>query len=196
LLTAVNLDDTYLQRYPAELSGGEKQRVAIARAFAGCPQLVLCDEPTSSLDVSVQSMVLNMLQRLQDDFGVSLMFISHDLSVVRYVSDYIAVVYLGLICEFGTVSQVFNPPYHPYTEALLSAIPVPDPTERRERINLEGSVPSAITPPQGCRFHTRCPRKLGDICEAQQPQARTDREHAVYCHIPLEELTQQQKDLG
>jgi peptide/nickel transport system ATP-binding protein len=196
LLTAVNLDEGYMDRYPTELSGGEKQRVAIARAFAGNPQLVLCDEPTSSLDVSVQSMVLNLLQRLQDDLGVSLMFISHDLSVVRYVSDYIVVIYLGRVCEAGPVTQVFEPPYHPYTEALLSAVPTPDPTSRRERIHLEGSVPSAITPPQGCRFHTRCPRKIGEICETTPPEPSVDGDHIILCHIPREELVEKMIDLG
>jgi peptide/nickel transport system ATP-binding protein len=194
LLTAVNLDDSYRDRYPAQLSGGEKQRVAIARAFAGSPELVLCDEPTSALDVSVQSMVLNMLQRLQHDFGVSLLFISHDLGVVRYISDFIGVVYLGRLCEYGPVEQVFQPPYHPYTEALLSAIPVPDPTVRKERIHLEGSVPSSINPPKGCGFHTRCPRKLGAICEETPPPANSIGEHRIYCHIPREELLRLQED--
>ena len=196
LLEAVNLDDSYRERYPPQLSGGEKQRVAIARAFAGSPQIVLCDEPTSSLDVSVQSMVLNMLQRLQQDFGVSLLFISHDLGVVRYISDYIGVIYLGRLCEFGAVEQVFQPPYHPYTEALLSAIPVPDPTVRRDRIHLEGNVPSSINPPKGCGFHTRCPRKLGAICEETNPPMRQMDEHRIYCHIPREELQALQKDVS
>ncbi len=196
LLAAVNLDASYRPRFPAQLSGGEKQRVAIARAFAGAPQLVLCDEPTSSLDVSVQSMVLNLLQRLQRELGVSLVFISHDLSVVRYISDLIGVVYLGQFCEFGAVEQVFNPPYHPYTEALLSAAPVLDPTVRKERINLEGSVPSAIDPPRGCRFHTRCPRKLGEICESTPPEASIFNEHRIYCHIPRQELEALQVNLA
>lgn len=196
LLTAVNLDDTYRDRYPSQLSGGEKQRVAIARAFAGSPELVLCDEPTSALDVSVQSMVLNMLQRLQRDFGVSLLFISHDLGVVRYISDYIGVVYLGRLCEFGLAEQVFQPPYHPYTEALLSAIPVPDPTVRQERIHLEGNVPSSINPPQGCVFHTRCPRKLGPICEEVLPPERQVGEHRIYCHIPRDTLLRLQEDFS
>ena len=196
LLKAVNLDDSYRQRYPAQLSGGEKQRVAIARAFAGAPRLVLCDEPTSSLDVSVQSMVLNLLQRLQQDFGVSLLFISHDLGIVRYISDFIGVVYLGRLCEFGPVEQIFSPPYHPYTEALLSAIPVPDPSIRKERINLEGSVPSSINPPKGCGFHTRCPRKLGTICETTPPPARKEGDHLIFCHIPREELAAKQENFS
>jgi peptide/nickel transport system ATP-binding protein len=196
LLSAVNLNDNYRQRYPAQLSGGEKQRVAIARAFAGAPQLVLCDEPTSALDVSVQSMVLNLLQRLQEDFGVSLLFISHDLGVVRYISDYIGVVYLGRLCEFGTVEQIFEPPYHPYTEALLSAIPVPDPTVHKERIHLEGNVPSSINPPKGCVFHTRCPRKLGAICENVPPPAARLNDHTIFCHISPAELTREQVDFS
>ena len=196
LLTAVNLNDNYRQRYPAQLSGGEKQRVAIARAFAGAPQLVLCDEPTSSLDVSVQSMVLNLLQRLQEDFGVSLLFISHDLGVVRYISDYIGVVYLGRLCEFGSVEEIFEPPYHPYTEALLSAIPVPDPTVRNERIRLEGSVPSSINPPKGCVFHTRCPRKLGAICENVPPPANRMGDHTIFCHISPKDLVRDQANFS
>ena len=192
LLTAVNLDDGYKHRYPAQLSGGEIQRVAIARAFAGTPQLVICDEPTSSLDVSVQSMVLNLLHQLQTEFGVSLIFISHDLGVVRYISDYIGVIYLGRLAEFGTAEEIFKPPYHPYTEALLSAIPEPDPTVKKQPIQLTGSVPSAITPPKGCRFHTRCPRKLGDICKQVVPPGQFVGTHQIFCHIPGPELIEQQ----
>ena len=196
LLAAVNLSPSYRERYPQQLSGGEKQRVAIARAFAGNPQLVLCDEPTSSLDVSVQSMVLNLLQRLQRETNVSLLFISHDLGVVRYISDYIGVVYLGKLCEYGTTQQVFEPPYHPYTEALLSAIPVPDPTVHKQRIHLEGNIPSSIAPPVGCRFHTRCPRKLGPICENVPPAEQVLGEHSLFCHIPAQELLASQTNLS
>jgi peptide/nickel transport system ATP-binding protein len=192
LLVAVNLDDSYRQRYPMQLSGGEKQRVAIARAFAERPQLVLCDEPASSLDVSVQSMVLNLLLRLQHEFGVSLIFISHDLGVVRYVSDFVAVVYLGKICEIGRVDQIFQPPYHPYTEALLSAVPVPDPTVQRTRIQLTGNLPSPVNPPSGCPFHTRCPRKLGAICEEQTPAPTEMDGHLIYCHIARQDLLESQ----
>mgnify|MGYP001055849654 CR=1 FL=1 len=195
LLQAVNLDDTYRTRYPAQLSGGEKQRVAIARAFAGRPRLVLCDEPASSLDVSVQAMVLNLLLRLQQEYGVSLVFISHDLSVVRYLSDYVAVIYLGRVVEIGRAEKVFSPPYHPYTEALLSAIPIPDPTVRRPQIRLEGTVPSPTSPPPGCRFHTRCPRKIGRVCEETEPPAAERDGHLIYCHIPLAELEQTQMAL-
>jgi peptide/nickel transport system ATP-binding protein len=188
LLAAVNLDDSYRQRYPAQLSGGEKQRVAIARAFAERPQLVLCDEPASSLDVSVQSMVLNLLLRLQREQGVSLLFISHDLGVIRYMSDYVAVVYLGRLCEIGRVDQIFCPPNHPYTEALMSAVPVPDPEATRTRIQLAGSVPSPTNPPSGCLFHTRCPRKLGPICEQEVPQPSEEDGHLIYCHIVRRDL--------
>jgi peptide/nickel transport system ATP-binding protein len=189
LLQAVGLDGSYGQRYPAQLSGGEKQRVAIARAFAGRPQLVLCDEPTSSLDVSVQAMVLNLLLRLQQEYGVSLLFISHDLSLVRYMSDYVAIIYLGKICEIGRVDQVFRPPYHPYTEALLSAVPIADPAAQRSRIRLKGNIPSPIDPPRGCPFHTRCPRKVGPVCEQVAPPALQQDGHLIYCHIPLAELS-------
>lgn len=188
LLQAVNLDDTYRLRYPTQLSGGEKQRVAIARAFAGRPRLVLCDEPASSLDVSVQAMVLNLLLHLQQEYGVSLLFISHDLSVVRYLSDYLAVIYLGRVVEIGRSDQVFAPPSHPYTEALLSAVPIPDPTVARSHIRLEGTVPSPTNPPRGCRFHTRCPRKIGQICEELEPPAAEQDGHLIYCHIPLAQL--------
>jgi len=171
------------------LSGGEKQRVAIARAFAGEPQLVLCDEPISSLDVSVQAAVLNLLHRLQTRYQVALVFISHDLNVVRYLSDDVMVIYLGHVCEIGPTEAIFNPPYHPYTEALVSAIPQIKPDSKTHPIRLHGTVPSPANPPSGCRFHTRCPRKIGLICETQEPPARaTDDKHTIYCHIPLDEL--------
>lgn len=192
LLKAVKLDETYLDRKPGQLSGGEKQRIAIARAFASRPQLVLCDEPVSSLDVSVQSSVLNTLLNIQQRYGTSLMFISHDLSVVRYLCDYILVMYLGKLVEFGPTEQIFKPPYHPYTEALLSAVPVPDPTAKLKRIRLQGAVPSVINPPSGCRFHTRCPRHAGGVlCDNCEPSAQTTEEGLViYCHMPIETLAQ------
>ncbi len=190
LLRAVNLDESYLDRYPRQLSGGEKQRVAIARAFAGKPELVLCDEPISSLDVSVQAAVLNLLQSLQRERKVALLFISHDLNVVRYLSDTVAVIYLGRICEIGPTEAIFNPPYHPYTEALVSAIPEPNPDAEISPIRLRGSVPSPANPPKGCRFHTRCPRKIGLVCETDEPPARdAGSGHVIHCHIPLDELT-------
>jgi peptide/nickel transport system ATP-binding protein len=189
LLEAVKLDKHYMDRRPRQMSGGEKQRVAIARAFASRPELVVCDEPVSSLDVSVQCSVLNTLLDIQADYGTSLLFISHDLSMVRYLCDYLVVMYLGKVAEMGPTAELFSPPYHPYTEALLSAVPVPNPTVRQQRIRLEGPVPSALEPPAGCRFHTRCPRKLGEICETEEPPAVSDKEgHHIFCHIPLEEL--------
>ena len=165
LLNRVNLREEYAERYPDELSGGEKQRVAIARAFASDPDLIICDEPVSALDVSVQSAVLNLLAELQDDHGTSYLFISHNLSVVGYLADTIAVMYLGQLFEVGEAQELFQPPYHPYTEALVSAIPIADPLHKTERILLSDDLPSAQNLPSGCRFHTRCPHKIGDICE-------------------------------
>ncbi len=193
LLQAVNLDEGYLDRLPRELSGGEKQRVAIARAFAGEPELVVCDEPISSLDVSVQAAVINLLRRLQRERRVALIFIAHDLNMVRYVSDTVAVIYLGRVCEIGPTEAIFNPPMHPYTEALISAIPVIDPEAEINPIRLEGTVPSPANPPGGCRFHTRCPRKIGTICETEVPPGQTSNsghsDHTIFCHIPLVKLT-------
>ena len=189
LFQAVNLPPDYIRRLPHELSGGEKQRVAIARAFAAQPSLVLLDEPISSLDVSVQASLMNLLIRLQQEQGSAYLFISHDLAAVRHLSDWIAVVYLGQLWEVGSAREVFAPPYHPYTEALLSAIPLPDLDLRQERIRLQGSVPSSIDIPSGCRFHTRCPRKIGPICESEEPPwQKHSRDHRICCHIPLEEL--------
>lgn len=189
LFRAVNLPEDYMRRLPHELSGGEKQRVAIARAFASDPTLMICDEPIASLDVSVQAALMNMLVKLQESKGTSYLFISHDLAAVRYLSDWIAVVYLGRLWEVGSAEDVFMPPCHPYTEALLSAIPIPDPDLQQERIRLLGSVPSAVNIPPGCRFHTRCPRKLGKICEEQEPSWQEVNEfHSICCHIPLDEL--------
>ena len=190
LLEAVRLTADYADRYPSELSGGEKQRVAIARAFAADPTLIVADEPTSSLDVSVQAVVLNLLKDLRAQRGASYMLISHDLDVVAYLSDWIAVMYLGQIVEEGDTQDVYNPPSHPYTEALISAIPIPDPTQPRGSIRLEGDVPSARHIPSGCRFHTRCPRKIGAICEQEAPPWRDAGDgHRIRCHIPLDELT-------
>jgi peptide/nickel transport system ATP-binding protein len=168
----VNLPEDYIHRLPHELSGGEKQRVAIARAFAADPALMICDEPISSLDVSVQAALMNLLVELQESRGVSYLFISHDLAAVRHLADWIAVVYLGRLWEVGSAHDVFSPPRHPYTEALLSALPIPDPDAQQERIRLHGNVPSAVNIPSGCRFHTRCPRKVGEICERRNPVAK------------------------
>lgn len=189
LLNAVKLDENYYDRLPRQLSGGEKQRVGIARAFAARPDLVVCDEPVSSLDVSVQAAVLNLLLEIQREFGTTMLFIAHDLSVVRFFSDYVAVMYLGKLCEVGSAESIYAPPYHPYTEALLSAVPIPDPRAEQKRIRLSGTVPSALKPPSGCRFHTRCPRKIGKICETEEPPQRDAGDgHYIYCYIPLEEL--------
>ncbi len=189
LLEAVRLGEEYCDRLPRQLSGGERQRVALARAFAGRPALVLCDEPLSSLDVSVQAAVLNLLLELQQEYGTAMLFISHDLSVVYQLCDNVAVMYLGQFCEIGSTEALFAPPYHPYTEALLSAVPIPDPTVERINIRLSGTVPSALDPPSGCRFHTRCPRKMGPICEREPPPWRGIAEgHRIYCHLDIEEL--------
>ncbi|TKJ31772.1 MAG: glutathione ABC transporter ATP-binding protein [Chloroflexi bacterium B3_Chlor] len=189
LLNAVKLDQSYYDRLPRQLSGGEKQRIGIARAFAAQPDVVLCDEPVSALDVSVQAAVLNLLLEIQHEFGTTMLFIAHDLSVVRFFSDYVAVMYLGKLCEVGTAEAIYAPPYHPYTEALLSAVPIPDPRAKQKRIRLSGTVPSALNPPTGCRFHPRCPRKKGEICETEEPPPQLDRDgHHIYCHTPLEEL--------
>ena len=197
LLERVNLRAEYAERYPDELSGGEKQRVAIARAFASDPDLIVCDEPVSALDVSVQSAVLNLLAELQDNHGSAYLFISHNLSVVGYLADTIAVMYLGQLFEIGDARELFQPPYHPYTEALVSAIPVPDPLLSTERILLSDDLPSAQNLPSGCRFHTRCPRKIGAICETDEPPWRQgDAGRLIRCHIPLEELTNSQRGLS
>lgn len=189
LLQSVNLPAHYASRYPHELSGGEKQRVAIARAFAADPDLIVCDEPLSALDVSVQAAILNLLVDLQKSSNAAYLFISHDLSVVRYLSDQVAVMYMGRLCEIGSPEEVFVPPYHPYTEALLSAISLPDPNIDQETIRLEGSVPSPVNPKPGCRFTSRCPRKVGEICETENPPLQTYGDnHKIYCHIPREEL--------
>ena len=188
LATSVRFDESLLAVRPTQLSGGLKQRVAIARAFAGDPKVVLCDEPTSALDVSVQAAILNLLAELQSEQGVTYLFISHDLGVVRYISDRIAVLYLGRLMELGDAETVFNPPHHPYTEALLSAVPTLG-GEERPRIRLEGEVPSAAEPPSGCVFHTRCPRYLGPICEEEEPPLQeAEPGHFKRCHIPIEEL--------
>jgi peptide/nickel transport system ATP-binding protein len=191
LLDMMKLGERYYDRLPRQLSGGEKQRVGIARAIAGRPELVLCDEPVSALDVSVQAAVLNLLLDIQKQMGTTLVFIAHDLSVVRFFCDTIAVMYLGQIVEVGAAEAIYAPPYHPYTEALLSAVPIPDPRVEQSHIRLGGTVPSALNPPSGCRFHTRCPRKLGAICETQTPPWQTaETGQRIFCHIPMAELSQ------
>jgi peptide/nickel transport system ATP-binding protein len=194
LMSSVRLAERYVSARPSQLSGGLKQRVAIARAFAGEPELVVCDEPTSALDVSVQAAILNLLVELQAERRVAYLFISHDLGVVRYLSDRIAVLYLGRLMELGAAETVFNGPHHPYTEALLSAVPTID-GGGRERIKLAGEIPSAASPPSGCVFHTRCPRKVGAICEEQEPPlVEAEPHHLMRCHIPIEELRRLQAE--
>ncbi len=195
LLKLMKLGERYYDRLPRQLSGGEKQRVGIARAIAGRPELVLCDEPVSALDVSVQAAVLNLLMEIQQEMGTTMIFIAHDLSVVRFFCDHIAVMYLGQIAEIGPAEAIYAPPYHPYTEALLSAVPVPDPSVTQKHVRLSGDVPSALNPPGGCRFHTRCPRRAelmpdgGKICEEEVPPWREAGDgHRIFCHIPLERL--------
>jgi len=194
LLRAVRLNRTYYDRFPRQLSGGEKQRVGIARALASQPDLVLCDEPVSALDVSVQAAILNLLLEVQRKNNATMIFIAHDLSVVRFIADSVAVMYLGQIVESGPVDSIYSPPFHPYTEALLSAVPLPDPNAEGSRIRLEGSVPSAIDPPGGCRFHTRCPRRNlmpdgGVLCETTAPPNQdAGGGHSILCHLPLPTL--------
>ncbi|RPI91700.1 MAG: ABC transporter ATP-binding protein, partial [Chloroflexi bacterium] len=196
LLDMMKLGESYYGRLPRQLSGGEKQRVAIARAIAAQPDLVLCDEPVSALDVSVQAAVLNLLLEIQQKLGTTMIFIAHDLSVVRFFCDHLAVMYLGQVAEIGPAEAIYQPPYHPYTEALLSAVPIPDPRAEQKHIRLSGTVPSALHPPSGCRFHTRCPRRHtlpdgGAICAVEPPPEQFDTpEHRIFCHIPLEILRQ------
>jgi peptide/nickel transport system ATP-binding protein len=193
LLDVVKLPAEFARRKPHQLSGGQKQRVAIGRALAGDPDILLADEPVSALDVSVQAAIINLLSELQDARGTTMVFISHDLAVVRYLADSVAVMYLGRIVEFGRSAEIFAPPWHPYTEALLSAVPDPDPGIRRQRIVLEGNLPSAADVPKGCPFATRCPRKVGAICdEAPPPERLLANGHRIACHIPADELVRLQ----
>ncbi|WP_296971924.1 ABC transporter ATP-binding protein [Tepidanaerobacter sp. EBM-38] len=183
LLSVVGLDIQHIRRYPHEFSGGQRQRIGIARALAVDPELIICDEPVSALDVSVRSQVLNLMQELQQKFELTYLFISHDLSVVKHISDRVCVMYLGKIVEVSEKNELYDNPLHPYTKALLSAIPIPDPEVKRERIILEGDVPTPINPPQGCRFHTRCQYAM-PICSQQEPVLRdVGKEHFIACHL-------------
>ena len=191
LLDIVKLPRDFYIRRPRQLSGGQKQRIGIARAFAGNPSMVIADEPVSALDVSVAAAVTELLMEIQREHKTTLLFISHDLSVVRYLADRIVVMYLGQIMERGTTEALFAPPYHPYTEALLSAVPIADPEVTKRKIVLEGNLPSVLNPPKGCPFSTRCPRKVGKICDDERPPVQMASDtHAIACHIPLEELRQ------
>lgn len=183
LLEVVGLSSYHGERYPHEFSGGQRQRINIARALALNPDVIICDEPVSALDVSVQAQVINLLKDLQKQFGLTYLFISHDLNVVKYMCDRIAVMYLGKIVEMGTYKEIYENPSHPYTQALLSAIPKEDPFEKKERILLKGDVPSPVNPPSGCHFHQRCPYAV-DICKTERPEL-LDKEcgHKVSCHL-------------
>jgi peptide/nickel transport system ATP-binding protein len=193
LLEIVRLSPDLAGRKPHQLSGGEKQRVAIARALAGDPDVVVADEPVSALDVSVQAAIINLVDEIQTARGTTVVFISHDLSVVRHLADHVAVMYLGTVVEFGRADDVFAPPYHPYTEALLSAVPVPDPDAVGARILLDGALPSGSEWPRGCPFASRCPRKVGAVCDDVPPPVQQVADgHRIACHIPAEELTRLQ----
>ena len=184
MLDLVKLPRAFASRKPRQLSGGQKQRIGIARAFAGDTSVIVADEPVSALDVSVQASVTALLSDLQHKKRTTLLFISHDLSLVRYLSDRVLVMYLGRIVEKGTTEEIFSPPYHPYTEALLSAVPIADTSVKKKRIVLKGELPSPSNPPSGCPFQTRCPRKIGRICETEAPPTRElSPSHSVVCHL-------------
>ncbi|MBR3592492.1 MAG: dipeptide ABC transporter ATP-binding protein [Clostridia bacterium] len=183
LMDKCGLRDYYYERYPHEFSGGQRQRICIARALSVNPKLVICDEPVSALDVSIQAQIINLLKKLQQEMNLTYLFISHDLSVVKFISDKIGVMYLGSMVEFGTKDDIFSNPLHPYTQALFSAIPQPDPDVKMNRIILKGDIPSPANPPKGCRFHTRCPKAM-PICSEIAPEYRDfGNGHCAACHL-------------
>lgn len=183
LLNEVGMDSYHAQRYPHEFSGGQRQRIGIARALATEPDIIIADEPVSALDVSIQSQVLNLLSKLLKERNLTMIFIAHDLSVVEHISNRVVVMYLGNVVEQGTRDELYQNPMHPYTQALLDAHPIPDPTVRKDRVLLEGTIPSALNPPSGCKFHTRC-KKCMQICKEKEPEAYlVGGEHVVYCHL-------------
>ncbi len=198
LLEVVGLNPEHYNRFPHEFSGGQRQRIGVARALSVNPKLIVCDEPVSALDVSVQAQILNLLKDLQDDFGLTYVFIAHDLNVVRHISDRVMVMYLGKVAEVATRDQLYREPKHPYTGALLSAVPIPNPElgRKREPIVLEGDVPSPVNPPSGCNFHPRCPRFHEGHCDVEEPPLYPFGDgHVAACHYPLERWPMQANEM-